>query len=154
MKRLALFATLFFAQTTFAEQPEKPAAPENKTASALVQTALVEPLAAKERQRSKFSRAAMPAQERRVRILDEQPRKDAQGAAFVRFAVDARHGVLDDSDAGWNLAAITGCAYVERGEVFVKKGDQFRAAAFLLGKNVKAAPAETCVGETQVARAD
>jgi hypothetical protein len=33
----------------------------------------------------------------------------------------------------------------------VKRGDEFRPAAFLLGKNVKAAGGEVCQGEPQVA---
>jgi hypothetical protein len=67
--------------------------------------------------------------------------------AFVRFAVDARHGyreVAEDGEAGWRLAAITGCVYLDRGQVFVQKGDEYRPAAFLLGKNVKAAADSTC----------
>jgi hypothetical protein len=153
MKRLSMLAILLFAPASFADsEAVKGGAP----AKVLVQRTLIEPLAAKENNQSKFSRARMPAQERRVRILDETPRQDARGGKFVRFAVDARHGFRfkADDEASWRQAAITGCVYVDRGEVFVKKGDEHRPAAFLLGKNVKAAGEQICQGEPQVAKAD
>lgn len=154
MKRLSLLAVLLFAQTSFAESPkaeDRPVAVANPKAESLIATNLVGPLAEKENARSKFSRARMPAAERRVRIIDQVAQKDSQGATFVRFAIDERRGYFEDeNDSGWSLASITGCAYVDKGEVFVQKGEQFRPAAFLLGKNLKAAPASTCVS-TQVA---
>jgi hypothetical protein len=154
MKRLSpLLLIAVFAQTSSADQAPPPATVANPQAEALVASTLVGPLAQKESARSKFSRGRMPAAERRVRILDEVAQKDAQGATFVRFAIDERHGWADpDDNAAWTTAAITGCAYVDRGEVFVQKGDQHRPAAFLLGKKAKAAPAQTCVAAAQVAR--
>jgi hypothetical protein len=163
MKRLSLLALLLFSRTTFAEPPRvtdprgsavrpEPAAaegasPEARSAQALVGRDLIQPLAAKERNQPRFSRASLPAQARRVRILDQQPRKDADGRGFVRFAVDARFG-LGEPEAGddsrWRRDAITGCVYLDRSQVFVERGDQFRPAAFLLGKNLKAAAAATC----------
>lgn len=153
-----MLAILTFSPTTFAEStaadgssPEAKTAAattaEAKTAVALVSRELIEPLAAKEGGRSRFSRARLPAQERRVRILDEQPHQDARGDAFVRFAVDARHGYLADDESQWRRATITGCVYLDRNQVFVKKGDQHRPAAFLLGKNLKAAAKTTCQPE-------
>jgi hypothetical protein len=160
MKRLSMLAILLFSHTTFAEPPAASgASPDAKTAQAkaaeaLVGRQLIQPLAAKENNRSRFSRASLPAQARRVRVLDEH--KDALGATFVRFAVDARHGFANDDDnSRWQLATITGCAYVDRSEVFVKKGEQYRPAAFLLGKNVKAAAESTCQpAQDQVAHKD
>lgn len=153
MKRLSMLALLLFSHTTFAEPtaasgsaPDAKTA-QAKTAQALVSRELTQPLAAKESNRSRFSRASLPAQERRVRILDEQPSKDTAGNSFVRFAVDARHGFRapgDDDESGWRLATIVGCVYPDRSQVFVKKGDEYRPAAFLLGKDVKAAAAATC----------
>jgi hypothetical protein len=162
MKRLSMLAILIFSHTTFAAPtaadvgaPKAKIAEvqsaEAKTALALVSRDLIEPLAVKETNQSKFSRASMPAQARRVRILDEQPRMDARGVAFVRFAVDARHGYLPEGDANWRKDAITGCVYLERSQIFIKKGDQFRPAAFLLGKNLKAAADTTCKPVEQVA---
>jgi hypothetical protein len=150
MKRLSLLALLVCSRTTFAGPTAASGAPDAttaqaKAAQALVGRELIQPLAAKESHRSRFSRASLPAQARRVRILDEH--KDAQGQAFVRFAVDAHHGfgpAVDGDDSEWQLAAITGCAYVDRSQVFVKRGDEYRPAAFLLGKNVKAAAETTC----------
>jgi hypothetical protein len=74
----------------------------------------------------------------------------------VRFAVDARHGFgTADGDAPWRLADITGCVYLDRSQVFIKKGDEYRPAALLLGKNVKAAAETTCQPDhAQVAHAD
>lgn len=154
-----MLASLVFAHTTFAaptaadgssEGKAAEVATEEKTAVALVSNELLQPLAEKERSRGRFSRARLPAQERRVRILDEQARKDTRGNAFVGFAVDARHGLraVAADDASWRKATITGCVYLDSGEVFVKKGDQYRPAAFLLGKNLKAAAAGTCQPES------
>jgi hypothetical protein len=157
-----MLAILIFSHTTFAEPTaasgSSPAArsAEVKTAEVLVSRELIQPLAAKEENRSRFSRASLPPQARRVRILDEQPRKDALGNAFVRFAVDARHGFVPvDDPSPWRLATITGCVYLDRSQVFVKKGDEYRPAAFLLGKNLKAAAETTCQPEAaQVARSN
>jgi hypothetical protein len=138
-------------------KPAEPKSPEAKSAVALVSRELVQPLAAKERGRSKFSRARLPPQARRVRAIDEQPQKDAGGRAFVRFAIDARHGFepIASDEAAWRPATITGCVYLDKGQVFVRNGDQFRPAAFLLGKNVKAAAAGTCEGPSaQLAHAN
>jgi hypothetical protein len=164
MKRLSMLALLLFSRTTFAEPtaaggpPLDAKTPQAKTAQALVSRDLIQPLAAKESQRSRFSRASLPVQARRVRILDEQPSKDALGNAFVRFAVDVRHGFaapVDGDESRWQLATITGCAYLDRSQVFVKKGDEYRPAAFLLGKNVKAAAETTCqAAQPQLAHAD
>jgi hypothetical protein len=153
MKRLSMLALLLFSRTTFAEptaaggSPPDAKNPQAKTAQALVSRDLIQPLAAKESKRSRFSRASLPVQARRVRILDEQPSKDARGNAFVRFAVDAHHGFaapVDGDESRWQLATITGCAYLDRSQVFVKKGEEYRPAAFLLGKDVKAAAETTC----------
>jgi hypothetical protein len=160
MKRLSMLALLICSHTTFAE-PANGAAPEAKTAGtqaaeALVSRDLIQPLAAKDSNASRFSRARLPPQARRVRILDEQPSKDAQGLAFVRFAIDARHGLhTADGKGDWSMSVITGCVYLDRSQVFVQSGDQFRPAAFLLGKNVKPAARTTCQAEqAQVAHAD
>jgi hypothetical protein len=162
MKRLSMLAILIFSRTTFAEPTaadQVAKAPGAKSAQAqvagaLVRSKLTEPLAEKEANRSRFSRARLAAQERRVRILDEQPRKDTAGDAFVRFAVDARHGYRSADEAGWELAAITGCVYLEHNQVFVKTGDEFRPAAILLGKNVKAAADSTCNPAATIVRAE
>jgi hypothetical protein len=162
MKRLLMLAILVSSPTTFAEptaaksSPPAAQSPEAKAAVALVSHDLIQPLAVKEDKVSKFSRARLPPQERRVRILDEQPRKDAEGNAFVRFAVDARHGFSEDPDESqWQQATITGCVYLDRSQVFVKRGREYRPAAFLLGKNLKAAAGSTCQAQAgQLAHAN
>jgi zona occludens toxin (predicted ATPase) len=148
MLAILLSSHMTFAEPTAASgSPSEAKSTEANAAEALVSRELIGPLAAKERNVSRFSRARLPPQDRRVRILDEQPRKDAQGSAFVRFAIDARHGIYAraaDDESRWRLATITGCVYVDRNQVFVKNGDEYRAAAFLLGKNLKAAAESTC----------
>jgi len=155
-----MLALLLFSRTTFAEPTAANAAPPDaktaqaKTAQAVVGRVLTQPLAAKESQRSRFSRAAPPQRELRVRILDEQQSKDAEGNAFVRFAVDARYGFRapgDDDASGWRLDTFVGCVYSDRSQVFVKKGDEYRPAAFLLGKNVKAAAETICQPQPKLA---
>jgi hypothetical protein len=161
MKRLSILALVLFSHTTFAE-PAASGAPEArtaeaKTAVALVSHDLVQPLAAKEDKQGRFTRGRLPPQERRVRILDEKPRTDADGVAFLRFSIDSRFGYAaqtSDDESAWRRDMITGCVYVERKQVFVKKGDRYRPAAFLLGKNVKAAAESTCEPAGQVAGAN
>jgi hypothetical protein len=143
-----IFALLLFTHATLAEpapaQANAPAAPpEAKTPEAIVQSVLLEPLTEKDVKQSRYSRAVMPPRERRLRV-DAQAHKDAQGASFVRFFVDERHGWGGDETKNWAQGAITGCVYVDKREVFVQRGEEFRPAAFLLGKNLKAAPESTC----------
>lgn len=159
-----MLALLLFCHTTYAEPTAASGSPPDaktaqaKTAQAVVGRVLTQPLAVKESQRSRFSRAAAPQRELRVRILDEQPSKDAAGSAFVRFAVDARYGFRapgSDDGSGWRLGTFVGCVYPDHSQVFVKKGDEYRPAAFLLGKNVKAAAETTCQSaQPQVANAN
>ncbi len=159
-----MLAVLVSSRMTFAESPAANEAPpeaksaEAKAAELLVSRELIQPLAARDTSNSRFSRAALPPQERRVRILDEQPTKDALGNGFVRFAVDTRHGIHvrpAGDESQWRRAAITGCAYVDRSQVFVKNGDAYRAAAFLLGKKLKAAAETTCQpGPAQLAHSN
>lgn len=118
-----------------------------ETATAVVEKQLVKPLAQKEERRSRFSRAYIPPQARRVRVLDDQKSTDARGAAFVPFAVDERSGKFArrpaDDPAGWRQDAIVGCVYPARDEVFVKRGDKHFAAGLLLG--LKTPPADPAV---------
>ncbi len=67
-----------------------------------------------------------------MRVLQVSASVDKRGRAFVPFAVDVRFG-----SAEWHEGDIVGCAYRKTGELFVKSGDEYRPAAFLLGKNVK-----------------
>lgn len=92
-----------------------------------VQSGLVKPLA--EMESSRFSRARPAPKERRVRVLETTPLTDDKGRAFLSFAVDVRFG------GEWHDNDIVGCAYLGSGELFVKKGEAHRPAAFLLGKD-------------------
>jgi len=90
---------------------------------------IVKPLAKREGG-SRFSRERPPPRERRVRVLESTLSRDKNGRSFVAFAIDVRFG------SDWQQNDITGCAYRESGNLFVKIGDAYRPATFLLGKNV------------------
>lgn len=117
-----------------AAEPQPTGTPEQQQAQRVVQTKLVQPLATKEESRSRFSRVLMPTPVMRVRVTDPQPQKDAQGAAFMTFAVDTCRGFHRKGDDCWQKAAITGCVYPTNGQVFVQRGDQFYPADIMLGK--------------------
>jgi hypothetical protein len=97
-----------------------------------VEEGLVKPLADSES--SRFSRGRPPPRERRVRVLQTTATPDNDGRPFLRFAVDVRFG------SEWHDNDIVGCAYTKTGSLFVKKGDAYRPAAFLLGQNVAPVP--------------
>jgi len=90
---------------------------------------LMKPLANMEG--SRFSRSRPLPHERRVRILQTTATSDKRGRPFVPFAIDVRYGTE------WHENDIVGCAYRESGALYVKRGDQYRPAAFLLGKNLE-----------------
>lgn len=89
------------------------------------------PLAQQEDGRGRFSRGRPPPRERRVRVIQASTTNDARGRAFVSYAVDVRFG-----SGEWQKDDILGCAYRDSGELFVKNGDAYRPAAFLLGKDL------------------
>jgi hypothetical protein len=94
-----------------------------------VETALVKPLA--ERESNRFSRARPAPRERRVRITSSTVSTDKSGRSFLPFAIDVRFG------SEWRENDIVGCVYTPKGDLFVKRGDAYRPAAFLLGENVE-----------------
>jgi hypothetical protein len=93
-----------------------------------VDEGIVKPLA--EREVSRFSRARPVAGERRIRVLRETAANDKSGQPFVPFAIDVRF-----ADGDWHGDDIVGCAYVGKGDLYVKRGDGYRPVAFLFGKN-------------------
>ena len=105
--RLSLFAAAIVLSSTLASAGSD----TQPTATSLVTERLVRPLAAKENERSKFSRARPAPSERRVRLVDaDKPQHDSAGNAFVTFAIDERHGWADaDDDSSWSKATISGC---------------------------------------------
>jgi len=118
-------------------------------ARALIQNTLVTPLKAKEAKQSRFSRARIPPQARRVRVLEEKT--DSAGEKFVSFAIDSSYGFGGSADEDeWDKNTTTGCVYVGKQEVFVKFGATFRPAAVLLGKKTEAADARVCRPNTEV----
>ena len=113
----------------------------SETPESLIQHNLLAPLAAREKGRSRYSRAGPPAVERRLRMLDETPIADAKGARFQTFTVDARYGL---GKGTWDKGEITGCVYPASGEVYVKVGNGYRGAGVLLGKNMPVMPPHVC----------
>ena len=105
-----------------------------EAASALVSRQLLEPLKKSESRRSRFSRTAPVAFERRVRVTDTQAQTDARGHSFVRFAVDARRA---NRETSWSKGVLTGCAYPADDKVFVLQGDGYLPASALLGDDAE-----------------
>jgi hypothetical protein len=93
-----------------------------------VEDGLVKPLA--QRENHTFSRSRPPPRERRVRILQTTATLDKNGRPFVPFAIDVRFGPEE-----WHEDDIVGCAYAKSGKLYVKRGDEYRPASFLLGRN-------------------
>jgi hypothetical protein len=93
-----------------------------------VEEGLVKPLAGVEANR--FSRARPAPRERRVRVVGTTATLDKAGRSFMPFAIDVRFG------QEWHENDIVGCVYAGSGDLFVKRGDAYRPAAFLLGKNL------------------
>jgi hypothetical protein len=93
-----------------------------------IEDGLVKPLAAVESH--SFSRSRPPPHERRVRVLGATATPDKNGRSFLPFAIDVRFGSGD-----WRENDIVGCAYPGSGKLYVKRGDAYRPASFLLGKN-------------------
>jgi hypothetical protein len=93
-----------------------------------VEEGLLKPLAEQETHR--FSRARPMPHERRTRVSQGPAVRDKSGRPFVAFAIDVRFG------GEWHENDIVGCAYTATGNLFVKRGDAYRPAAFLLGKDV------------------
>jgi hypothetical protein len=94
-----------------------------------VEDGLVKPLAEQESRASRFSRGRPMPRERRVRVTQTAAALDKAGRSFVSFAVDVRFG-----GGEWRENDIVGCAYTKNGALFVKRGDEYRPAFFLLGK--------------------
>ena len=104
---------------------------------ALVDAGLLQPLAAREKRHSRFSRAPPPPRQRAARVPDAIRQRDATGAAFVAFTVDALYRGEE-----WQRDTMTGCAYVDDGRVFVVVGESaWPPALFTGGEGVEDAVA-------------
>ena len=144
-----MFALPSLATLPVAEAP----APTAQTATAadadvdvtrltsIVQKQVLVPLRDRANTRSKMSRAALPPQKRRVRIIDAALRTDDKGQQFVTFAIDAMYRAFDTLEdvasdnphERWSRDEMTGCVYAN-GEVFVRTGDVHRSAAAVVAK--------------------
>jgi hypothetical protein len=134
--RIASFALVLSLVPSLAPADEPTLA---ERAQARVQEGLTKPLAQYESH--SFSRSRPPPRERRVRIPQTTASVDKKGRAFVPFAIDVRFA---GSGSEWRENDIVGCMYSATGSLFVKRGDVFRPASFLLGKNEDPVP-DVCV---------
>ncbi len=114
-----------------------------RSARSTLQAELLAPLELKESKRSRFSRAMLPPQARRIRMTGRRPQTDRQGRRFIMFAVDESHA-KDAAEDQWFKNAITGCVYPVSGEVLVKRGEVYYAAPMMWGKAVPTAPSHVC----------
>jgi hypothetical protein len=95
-----------------------------------VDEGIVKQLAEKNARRSKFSRAEPIPVQRRARVTQAATSVDKRGREFLTFAIDIRFGDK------WRENDVVGCVYRPTGDLFVKVGDEYRPAAYLLGRNV------------------
>jgi hypothetical protein len=129
--------------------PAEAADPLVTSAQSVVQAKFLDPLQKMESNRSRFSRAVLPPQARRVRILDNTPQADREGRLFLSFAVDESRSFGIEKDKGvaedqWFKNAITGCVYPQTGDVLVKLGEAYYASSVLLGRSTPTSPADVC----------
>jgi hypothetical protein len=96
-----------------------------------VEAGILKPLAEREGNRSRFSRARPMPHVRRIRVTAAALTADKLGRGFVPFAVDVGFG------GEWQENDIVGCAYRASGDLFIKRGDAYFPAALLLGKKVE-----------------
>jgi hypothetical protein len=107
---------------------------------ARVEEGLIKPLAQRDTKKtSRFSRARLPPQERRVRVTQTDPSRDKSDRPFMAFAIDVRYGTE------WKENDVVGCAYLGSRDLFVKVGGSYRPAKVVLGQYADDAPAGTCV---------
>ena len=98
-----------------------------------IEADFLKPLLAHDQNTSRFSRMRPPPRERRVRMPQQTPSLDASKRAFLPFAIDGKY-----SGGTWEENQITGCVYPDKGDMFVKIGDGYRPASFLLGASAYA----------------
>lgn len=128
MKSLPFLISFLFTSAAFAEPPSTQ---PQSAVSELVTKQLLAPLKKAESRRSRFSRAAPVAVERRVRVLDTVALTDRNGREFLRFAIDERRPW--DAPGAWAMDSVVGCAYPSERAVFVRRGEAYRPARSMLG---------------------
>lgn len=131
---LAFSFVLVVASTSMMVRADEPSL--SQWATQKVHDSLLRPLKEHEGRTASgvFSRSRPPPRERRVRVLQTSAVRDKNGRSFLRFAVDVRFG------KEWIENDIVGCVYTPSGDLFVKKGEAYRPAPFLLGKNAEPVP--------------
>jgi hypothetical protein len=125
---LSLVPSPATADDPSAARPQTP--PPAEQVQRRVEDGLLKPLAERDAKASAFSRARPIPRERRVRVTETAATLDKAGRAYMLFAVDIRFG-----GGEWRENDIVGCAYTKTGDLFVKRGDAYRPASFLFGKN-------------------
>jgi hypothetical protein len=132
---LPLLISMLCTSVALAEPPAPPATKTQSAAAELVNAQLLVPLKKVESKRSRFSRAAPVAVQRRVRVLDAVALTDTRGKSFVRFAIDERRSL--NEQAPWRRDSVLGCAYLNERELFVRRGEAYLPAQSMLGKEEK-----------------
>jgi hypothetical protein len=98
---------------------------------AQVDSGLLKPLADREAHIRPFTRTRPIPRERRLRVIGTTAERDKTGREFLAFAIDVRFG--DE----WYENDIVGCDYPSTASLFVKRGETYLPASFLLGKSVE-----------------
>lgn len=96
---------------------------------------------------SRFSRKRPPPREHRVRFEQAKVLRDQLGRRFIRFAIDVRF-----EESSWHTDDLVGCIYTPLGDIYVKKGNGYRPAAFLEGKPMDAVPGVCTPGRALASR--
>lgn len=130
-RRVPVYALIFLVIPSLASADESLVG----WARGCVEKGIVTPLSLLEHQTSIFSRARPAPRERRIRVLQPTVTNDKSGRGFVPFAVDSRYAGGD-----WQTDDIVGCVYAGKGDLYVKRGDGYRPAEYLFGKNADAVP--------------
>lgn len=133
MKLLPFLISMLCVSVAFAEPPSAPSTKTQTAVSELVNKELLTPLQKAESKRRRFSRAAVVPVQRRVRVLDAAALTDVRGKKFVRFAIDVRRP--SDEQNSWHKDNVTGCAYLDEREVFVRRAGAYVPASSVLGED-------------------
>jgi hypothetical protein len=127
VKSLRSFARSFLLLSSLSSfaLADEPSAAEK--AQHRVEQGIIKPM--KQQEGHHFSRSRPAPREFRARVTSTTETADKSGKTFLTFAVDVRFG------SEWQENDIVGCAYTASGDLYVKRGTEYRPAAFLLGKN-------------------
>jgi hypothetical protein len=144
--QLVLLSILLSSGTASLARAEE--GPSLSIIQASVEERFVAPLSRWQERRSRFSRARIAPEARRLRMTAPALQRDGRGEDFAAFAVDVRFRGSKE----WG-EALAGCIYPASGGIFVQYGDRYVAGALLYGKKSPDAPEGVCrTGDLHAAR--